>query len=585
MSPHDPTRTPRPGPRQRGRTVIRLIATTVATALTVTAIAAPPAHAEASLSLGQTVLGNVFVDDHTAEFTVTTAETPQVRWTVSDEHGVILHSAVQPTSSGRIAVPELPDGQYRLVAEGVRNQEIINTAETTFAIIPSWSGPRDSRFGVNPKFGLPEVAPTWDAETHTWADEGVPLMSTDIMPLLAQTGVASVRENLPWNNLEVEDGYWSPGPSWYQGYLDALDGIGVRSNILLTYGNKFHDVDGEGIGAFPNTAAGRAAFAEYARRVITRPGSDIDTVEVWNEPNSNAPWNRGPCADDPDTGNPQPVAVKARCYYELLKVVSPVVKEARPNARVTGPAGVTIPYGYLEELFKLGGLKYLDAVTIHPYGFPQTPEAGYCLSPDDCGLATRIDQVRDLIRKYNDGEDKPIWFTEIGWGSYTGSTRGVTEQQQADYMVRAHLIAFAHGVDHIDWYSMMNAKVLPDGPGANWGLVRHPGDPLGTYTPKESFTAYTTMTRQLSGRAFVGADPSPHQTYSYRFASPDRKLAPTRVMWAGSGTRTVILTAKGKVTVTDRDGTPLLTVDKAKKITLALDGAPVYVHGDVRSIQ
>lgn len=559
----------------------------VGAVVTLVAMSPPTtARAAATVAIEPTVLGNVFVDDRTASFVLRSTETPQVRWTVTDEQQTVMYTATQPTTSGRIEVPELPVGQYSLLVEGVRDQVITSRADTTFALIDAWEGTRDARFGLNPKFGLPEVAPTWDPETDTWASEGVPLQSTDTMPLLGQTGVSAVRENLPWNNLEVEKGQWVLGPSWYDAYLDGLEAQGVGSHILLTYGNKFHDADAEGFGAFPHTPEGRAAYAEYARRVVTRPGRDIDTVEVWNEPNSDAPWNRGPCAKDPQTGQQQSPQVKAACYYELIRVVTPVVKQAAPDAKVTGPAGVTLPYAYLEELFRLGGLEYLDAITVHPYGFPQTPEAGYCLSPGDCGLETRIQQLRTLIRKYNGGKDKPIWFSEIGWGSYTGSTRGVTERQQADYMVRAHAIAFANGVERIDWYSMMNAKYLPDGPGANWGLIRHPDDPRGAYTPKESFTAYTTMTRQLSGKPAVTRDATPEGVRSYRFATDRRRaVEDTRVMWAPEGIRSATIVAGGAVTITDRDGTPLLSLGSGRSATISLDSSPVYVTGNVRALR
>lgn len=565
--------------RLNRRLLVPLLAVTAAASLATSTLLPVQAEAAPQLTLGQTVLGNVFVDDRTASFQVNAVEAPQIRWTVLDERSAILTQGAQRTSVPTLDLPELPLGFYRLKVEGISGTKIVTTTETTFALIEDFEGARDDRFSINPKFGLPEVAPTWDPDTDSWADEGIPLMSTDIMPLLSQTGVHSVRENLPWNNLEVEENQFIAGPSWYQGYLDAVNEAGIKPNILLTYGNKFHDADAEGFGAFPHTPEGRAAFAEYARQVVTRPGSDIDLIEVWNEGNSDAPWNRGPCTKNPD-GSPTGPDVRAGCYYELLKVVYPVVKEAKPDAMVTGPAGVTIPYPYLEELFKRGGLQYLDAVTVHPYMFPQPPETGFCTTPGNCGLEARITQLRDLIRKYNNGQDKPIRFSEIGWGSYTGDVRGVTEQQQADYMVRTHAIAFANGVDHIDWYSVQDAKVLPEGPGANWGLLRHPDDPLGRYVPKESYTAYTTMTRQLSGKPYQGSDPTPAGTRSVQFAESARSER-TRVMWASAEPRTVTLLTRGRVTVTGMDGTPLQQVTNARTLTLTLTQDPVYVTGEV----
>jgi hypothetical protein len=55
---------------------------------------------------------------------------------------------------------------------------------------------------------------------------------------------------------------------------------------------------------------------------------------------------------------------------------------------------------------------------------------------------------------------KPLWFTEFGWSAHTNWTgipnweRGVTPQQQGDYLVRAHQYATANWpyVGAMFWY-------------------------------------------------------------------------------------------------------------------------------------
>lgn len=553
-----------PKPRRRGAVAVAALALALALPMG----AALPASAAAPPVIGQTTVGSIFTDTSTASFTVATSST--ATWTVTDDLGRPVATGGLEMGDHSLVVPGLAIGQYTLVVEDDSGQR----DSTPFAMVTVYDGVRDPRFGLNTKFGLPADGPNgpprWNPETQTYDPAGTPRYAQDLNPILELTGTGGTRDTIPWNQFEPEVGRYEGGPDWYDTYIDAHAEMGAPTLVILSYGNALYDRDEEGFGSAPHTPEGIAAYAEYARQVLSRYEGKVDAVEVWNEYNGDAPWNRGPCRMD------------ARCYYEMLRATYEVVKETHPEATIVGPAAVTIPYAWLEELFSYGALDYLDAVSVHPYGFPSSPEDGYT-NPNlpGVGLEARIEQLDALIREYNGGETKPIWATEIGWGSYE-APRGVSEDVQADYLVRSHVLAFSAGVDRMYWYSLRNDRTLPAGPGANWGLVRNADDPLGHYAPKESFTAYATMTRLLAGAEASGREESPDGVRSYVFTRIDGEQV--RVLWSPDGPQDVTLQVDGDMTVTRIDGDSRVLAPDDGRVYLSIGTDPVYVEGDVTGI-
>jgi hypothetical protein len=536
---------------------------------------APLSLAEESASvpvtIEQTALGSVFFDKEPAKFVVRT-EAPTISWEVRDYWGTPVRTGLQEVDGGtaQLVVPMKDNGYYELAVRSVVAGVVAGSATNSFAVIEShgFGHNRDIRFALNTHMGQFVERPMWDPETKQYVTRGVPNYEPDYIPLVDAAGVGQVRDELSWNNVEPEHGVYAFPPT-HRDYMAELKERGIASLTIMNYGNKLYDQDAQGVGAAPYTDEGRQAYAYYGKALLDAYGDQIRDLEVWNEYNGNAPWNRGPCRLDAD------------CYYEMLKVAYETIKAAHPDASVTGPAGVTIPYGWIERVFQRGGLQYLDAVTVHPYGFPQSPENGYRgRNLPGIGLEARIVQLQELIKKYNNGETKPIYFTEIGWGTQQ-SARGVTEQEQAQYQVRTHTAAFAAGVEKVFWYEIMNKKVLPLGPGANYGMIRHPDDPLGKYAPKPSFVSYATMTRQLAHKPFVAKDAAPEGARSYVFGEGQDAV---RVMWAPDGQQNVTIAASGPIEITDIMGASDTYFPVDGHVYVTLSGDPMYVKGPVDGI-
>ncbi|MFI7469148.1 sugar-binding protein [Nonomuraea sp. NPDC049646] len=474
------------------------------------------------LALGQRAVGNVFVQPTQPSFDVT-SRGDALTWTVRDLSGVQV--AAGGGTPGTLAVPVARPGHYRLSVTATAAGTAIATKETAFAVLTPFTATGDSPFGVAGHF--------------TRADWGAP--GGDLLELGAKAGVRTVRDDAFWESIEKTEGVYEYGR--YDPLHATLDAEGMRWLPIAAYTNPHHDGN-----ATPYTDAGRAAYAAYASALIGR--YDLPWIEVYNE------FNIG----FGDRGN-GPADSRADYYFPLLKATYEKVKADHPQVTVVGPASAGVPLAWLEELFKLGALKYLDAVSIHPYVYPGTPESA----------AKSIDDLDALVRKYNNGRSKPIWITEQGWPTHTDA-RGVTEAVQAAYVVRAHVTALAKGVQRFFWYDFMNDGTDPALNEDNFGLVRNTADASGRWTPKPGYVAYAAMTRQLTGAAHVRQEAEGRQL----FRKDGHDL---RVLWSAKPA-TVSLRTDAPLTVTDLAGASEVLRPLAGRVTLSLSSDPIYVRGD-----
>ena len=95
----------------------------------------------------------------------------------------------------------------------------------------------------------------------------------------------------------------------------------------------------------------------------------------------------------------------------------------------------------------MGGLAYVDALSIHPYNFlyprdEATPEA-----------AIRVVQaVHQMALIHSNGKPVNIYITEMGYPTYTGKG-GVSEDLAADYLARFVLLAASENyIRGVWWY-------------------------------------------------------------------------------------------------------------------------------------
>lgn len=128
-------------------------------------------------------------------------------------------------------------------------------------------------------------------------------------------------------------------------------------------------------------------WAEYCKKMYKNYGDFVYAWEIENEPNAGH------------------AAVPPAEYVEFLKVSYKAFKEVDPDCIVVGGAGCPGFLNYYEKVYKAGGAKYFDVLSLHNYGF----------DPIKSFKEKRlIKRAIEQLKKYR-GEVVPVWNSESGF--------------------------------------------------------------------------------------------------------------------------------------------------------------------------
>ncbi len=140
---------------------------------------------------------------------------------------------------------------------------------------------------------------------------------------------------------------------------------------------------------------------------------------------------------------------------------------------------------YLEPLLTSNTLDRISGISFHLFPRDKTS------SPEKNGFDKILISASEFI-KTKKSKSLDLWITGTGWPN---GPAGVTEKVQANYLVRTHVMAIAHGAYKLYWNSLMDK---PDLPWASDGTA-----PMGLLDsrlfPKPSGVAYNLMTYMMSG--------------------------------------------------------------------------------------
>ncbi|MCU6707832.1 hypothetical protein M6D81_03830 [Paenibacillus sp. J5C_2022] len=496
------------------------------------------------LKIRQTALGNVFTGGEPVGFGIST-KYPQFQWRVYDLHESLISQGNEPAPGGEgaLTLGGMEPGYYMLHVSVQQPGGEIMERRTPFAVLTDydWDAVEDSPFGI---------AAHLHRSSMGWSE--------DLAELIRHAGAKSARGGMEWT-IEKSPGEYTftPNPD---SFMNRLEEEGVKGMFVSGYNNVFYDNN-----ATPYTEEGREGFANYANAYVSRYKDQLVGMEIYNE------FNGGFGRRGNSPANSQP-----SYYYELMKKTYETVKADHPDFTVAGMVTAGIPMDWMEQVFQLGGMNYLDVVTVHPYRYGRTPLEAR--APE--GMVAELDALKDLIREYNGGELKPIWISEIGWPTHQAST-GTDEKTQADYLVRAYVVALANGVEKMVWYDLMNDGLQADYNEHNFGIIRFKDDPLGAYTPKPAYVAYAAMTRELTGAQFVEQeDDGSDGIMSYLF---QRDGEPVRVLWSLEDGLAAIHT-ETPIVLTDMTGRSETYEPLNGKVYVSLTGEPMYVKGDIDGI-
>ncbi|MEU9171960.1 cellulase family glycosylhydrolase [Streptomyces sp. NPDC048420] len=231
---------------------------------------------------------------------------------------------------------------------------------------------------------------------------------TKAMDDAEELGVGWLRVDLSWRNIQPDS---SSQYLWerFDRVVDAAHAHGMEVLPTISYTPRWAAAPDCGSTAQACPPASDAQFAEFSRQAVERYApKGVHTWEIWNEPNILPFWKTGPDAER---------------YTDLLAATAPAMRSADPKAYLLfgGLAAVdTIPSkGYvshktfLSETARLGALKYVDAISYHPYTYPLLPSTKTATGTRYEDIDRTQDSLVATLTKY--GKPKmPIWITETG---------------------------------------------------------------------------------------------------------------------------------------------------------------------------
>jgi len=356
-----------------------------------------------------------------------------------------------------------------------------------------------------------------------------------------------VRLDFPWADIERQKGVYDF--SGNEALVRAFAQQGIRSLIILAYGNPLYDNSSAPFHVGPNTGEVRQAFAHFAAAAAAKFKGQKIVWEIWNEPNNPNFWQPDPNVD---------------AYVELGKAATEAMRHADAHATIIAPAVATFPqqfpdaWKFLERSFALGLLELTDAVSIHPYR-NQPPETA----------ASDYQRLRTLISRYAPPGKNTIPIVSSEWG-YPVLDR-LPQAYQAAFFVREFLTNVINGVPLSIWYDWHDDGPDPQTLQDNFGIVTWDNQ------PKIAYLAAQTLTKQLSGFHFAERlSLSSAGDYAIVFAQNTTKKL---VLWTVDSPHTITLSINAPaITVVSTTGEARALTTRNGALTIALTGSPQYLQ-------
>ncbi len=284
-------------------------------------------------------------------------------------------------------------------------------------------------------------------------------------------------------------------------------------------------------------------------------------------------------------------------YAELAARAARAVRRGDQKAKiVTGGLAPTFDiltygkdWGFLSAAVEARPtlLRAFNAAALHPYTLLQKPppeEESTDLGPS---VARQIADFRERLREAG-AATLPMWVTELGWHTAPDSGNpifppGVSELDQARYLVRSTTLALAAGAERVCWYTVTDYPNAAHDKEAAFGLFRYnEGAPADFLDPKPAFAAAVTFARVLGTSKLVGdlRDQLGLPPAAHGFAFRDKKGKKTVwVLWATTD-GIVIQTAVGMPVrgahIVDMTGIDS-DVGRPTDLTLTLGQDPFYL--------
>jgi hypothetical protein len=360
------------------------------------------------------------------------------------------------------------------------------------------------------------------------------------LKMIADAGFKFIRMDLVWSRIEKTKGIYDFKGSGYDSLTLGCEELGIRVLYILDYSNELYESDRS-----VRTEAGRKAFADFAETAAKRYAGKGILWEIWNEANIKQFWSPQPSMDD---------------YCKLVEAAASRIRNADPSGQVVAGATSQIPLEWFEDCFKNGLLNWIDVLSVHPYR-SQPPET----------VIQDYAEFRGLIARYAPtGKQIPVISGEWGYSNLNWDKSRLTEQQQADYLVRMFLINSYQKIPVSIWYDWKNDGTDPNEREHQFGTVKH------DLNPKAAYLAAKVLSSTLSGYSIQQKlDLGNENDFAFKLTNGNREAV---AFWTVGPRHNVTLPIDPtEVTLVGIYGGKVIINWKTKHLNLRAEQSPQYL--------
>jgi len=306
-------------------------------------------------------------------------------------------------------------------------------------------------------------SPDYGVHTVVWWRPDIAQRDVD---LVHDMGFTTVKQEFSWRDIEgqVKGEY-----DWYRPDLlvDMAQKVGLKLVVRLDQQPLWsvRSLPDEQITS-SQPPVNYQDFGDFCGALAARYKGRITAYQVWNEPNLSREWGGR-------TPNPAEYVDLLRVCYEAIKAADPAAIVISAGLAPTGtqPPEALPDIDFLQGMYDAGAAAYFDVLGVHAPGYKAPPETDPAVAADPASgygggrwFAFRhVEDMRAVMVANGDGH-KQVAILEMGWmlhqelfSSYTW--HGVTEQEQADYLVRAYQYAAQHWQP---WIGLMTTVYIAD---------------------------------------------------------------------------------------------------------------------------
>jgi hypothetical protein len=358
--------------------------------------------------------------------------------------------------------------------------------------------------------------------------------------MISEAGFKFIRMDFTWSRIEKIKGEYDFKESGYDSLTLGCEQLGIRVLYILDYSNKLYETDRS-----VRTDAGRKAFADFAATAAKRyAGKDI-LWEIWNEANLEHFWSPQPSVED---------------YCKLVEVCASRIRQVDPRGQVVAGATSQIPLNWFEDCFKKGLLNWIDVLSVHPYR-SQPPEM----------VIQDYTKLRELIARYAPaGKKIAVISGEWGYSNINWDKSKLTEQQQADYLVRMFLINAYQNIPVSIWYDWKDDGTDPKEREHHFGTVKH------DLNPKAAYLAAKVLSSTLAGYSIKERfDLGNENDFAFKLTNGNREAV---AFWTLGPNHNVTLPIEPtEVTLVGIYGGKVVINFKSKHLNIRAEQSPQYL--------